>query len=85
MLKFVSWNVNGIRSNLEKGFLEFLRTENPDIIGLQEVKATLDQFPAQMDVGSLGYEIFWNAAEKKGYSGTAVLTKIKPLNVTYGL
>jgi exodeoxyribonuclease-3 len=65
MLKLVSWNVNGIRSNLEKGFLAFLQSENPDIIGLQEVKATLDQFPAQMDLTSLGYEIFWNSAEKK--------------------
>ena len=44
-----------------------------------------DQFPAQMDVASLGYEIFWNSAEKKGYSGTAVFTKVKPLNVSYGL
>jgi exodeoxyribonuclease-3 len=65
MLKFVSWNVNGIRSNLEKGFLAFLQSENPDIIGLQEVKATLDQFPAQMDLASLGYEIYWNSADKK--------------------
>lgn len=65
MVKFISWNVNGIRANLEKGFLDFLRSENPDIIGLQEVKATFEQFPAQMDVASLGYEIFWNSAEKK--------------------
>jgi len=53
MTKFISWNVNGIRSNLEKGFLEYLRVENPDVIGLQEVKAMLDQFPAQMDLASL--------------------------------
>ena len=84
MHKIVSWNVNGIRSNLEKGFLSFLQEENPDIIGLQEVKAMFDQFPAQLDVQSLGYEIFWNAAEKKGYSGTAVFSKTHPLSVSYG-
>jgi exodeoxyribonuclease-3 len=65
MVKLVSWNVNGIRSNLDKGFLAFLQSEMPDVIGLQEVKATLEQFPAQMDLASLGYEIYWNSALKK--------------------
>jgi len=84
-MKLVSWNVNGIRSNLTKGFLEYLRSENPDVIGLQEVKAKEEQFPARLDVESLGYSVYWNAAVRPGYSGTAVFSKIKPLSVHYGL
>ena len=64
-MKLISWNVNGIRSNLSKGFLDYLKIENPDIIGLQEVKATEDQFPATSELRDLGYTIFWNAAERK--------------------
>ena len=78
-MKAVSWNVNGIRSVLTKGFLEYLEQESPDIIALQEVKATEEQFPAKLDLQSLGYQVYWNAAERKGYSGTAVFSKIKPL------
>ncbi|MDP2103826.1 MAG: exodeoxyribonuclease III [Candidatus Gracilibacteria bacterium] len=84
-MKAVSWNVNGVRSVLTKGFLEYLATENPDIIGLQEVKATEEQFPAAFDLQSMGYHIYWNPAERKGYSGTAVFTKVEPLSVRYGL
>jgi len=83
-MKAVSWNVNGIRSVLTKGFLEYLEQESPDIIALQEVKATEEQFPAKLDLQSLGYQVYWNAAERKGYSGTAVFSKIKPLSVRYG-
>lgn len=83
-MKCVSWNVNGIRSALGKGFLSYLEQESPDIIGLQEVKATEDQFPAGLDLESLGYQKYWNAAERKGYSGTAVFTKIPPISVRYG-
>lgn len=83
-MKFVSWNVNGIRSVLTKGFLEYLEQESPDVIGLQEVKAMEEQFPAGLDLQSLGYQKYWNSAERKGYSGTAVFTKITPLSVRYG-
>lgn len=84
-MKLVSWNVNGVRSVLTKGFLEYLDVENPDVIGLQEVKAMEEQFPAAMEIHSRGYEVFWNAAQRKGYSGTAVFTKVKPLSVQYGM
>ncbi|MDD2566242.1 MAG: exodeoxyribonuclease III [Candidatus Gracilibacteria bacterium] len=84
-MKLISFNVNGIRSNVTKGFLNYLTEENPDIIGLQEVKATEDELPIKIDLLSLGYNVFWNSASKKGYSGTAVFTKVKPLNVAYGL
>lgn len=83
-MKAVSWNVNGVRSVLTKGFLEYLQKESPDIIALQEVKATEEQFPAGLDLQSLGYQKYWNAAERKGYSGTAVFTRIPPLSVRYG-
>lgn len=79
--KLISWNVNGLRAMLKKGFVEFFEREMPDILCLQEVKATVDQ----IDVGFPGYEVFWNAAEKKGYSGTAIYTRFRPLDVKYGL
>ncbi len=81
MYKLVSWNVNGIRAVLGKGFMDFVAKENPDILCLQEVKANQDQVELELD----GYEIYWNSAEKKGYSGTAIFTKIKPLSVSYGM
>jgi exodeoxyribonuclease-3 len=84
-MKIISWNVNGIRACVQKGFLDYLRIENPDIIGLQEVKATEEQNPISLDLAGLGYHIFWNSAQKKGYSGTAVFTKIPPKQVFYGL
>lgn len=83
-MKIMSWNVNGIRSVCSKGFLSFLEEQSPDIIGLQEVKATLEQFPAGGELESMGYHIYWNAAERKGYSGTAVFSKHIPLSVRYG-
>jgi len=80
-MKIISWNVNGIRACVKKGFLDFVKKENPDILCIQESKA----HPDQVDEMLKGYEHhFWNSAEKKGYSGTAVFSKIKPLSVRYG-
>jgi exodeoxyribonuclease-3 len=81
-MKIVSWNVNGIRAVENKGlFKPFLNSVNPDIICLQETKA--QQHQSEVDIK--GYEEFWNSAIKKGYSGTAIFTKIKPVSVTNGL
>ena len=80
-LKFISWNVNGIRAVLKKGLLDFLENENADFICLQEVKACSDQ----LDETFHGYHQYWNSAEKKGYSGTLILTKHPPLSVQNGI
>ena len=79
MLKLYSWNVNGLRAVCRKGdFLKFIKTEDPDILCLQEIKATPDQIPLEEDCPQ--YKFIWNpATEKKGYSGTLVLTKKMPL------
>ena len=78
-VKLISWNVNGLRAVLKKNFLEFLDAEKPDVLCLQETKCTPDDveqlWPAH-------YTTYWNCAEKKGYSGTAIFTKERPLNVT---
>ena len=79
--KFVSWNVNGIRAALKKGFMESFEELNPDIIGLQEIKLS----EGQLDLEIPGYHMYWNYAEKKGYSGTAVFTREEPLSVSYGI
>ena len=81
MKTLISWNVNGIRAVLKKGFLDFMSEYNPDVLCLQETKAR----PEQVDMDLEGYHAYWNSAEKKGYSGTAIFTKEEPLNVTYGL
>ncbi len=81
MKKMMSWNVNGFRAVLTKGFNEFLETENPDIIGIQEIKLQ----EGQVDFNPENYYTYWNYAKKKGYSGTAVFTKEKPINVFYGI
>ena len=78
-MKFLSWNVNGIRACLGKGFIESVLAENPDFICIQETKMQLGQATIELD----GYEQFWCSAEKKGYSGTAIFAKHKPLSVTY--
>lgn len=83
-MKIVSYNVNGIRAAMNKGFIDWLKLVNPEIIGLQEVKANLDQIDATV-FRELGYEIYWYPAFKKGYSGVAILTKIKPKSVKYGM
>ena len=81
-MKLISWNVNGLRACLNKGFLDFFRREFPDFLCLQETKMVQGQ--AQLDLGE-GWLEFWNSAEKKGYSGTAVFTTHAPLNVAYGM
>jgi exodeoxyribonuclease-3 len=80
-MKLISWNVNGIRACLKKGFMDFFNEENADIFCIQETKMQ----EGQAEIIAEGYSQYWNYAEKKGYSGTAVFTKQKPLNVTYGL
>lgn len=80
-MKIISWNVNGIRSVLKKGFLEFLSTHNPDILCLQETKAT----SSDVDLDLPQYHQYWNSAQKKGYSGTCIFTKEKPLSVVNGI
>ncbi|NBH26163.1 exodeoxyribonuclease III [Lachnospiraceae bacterium] len=81
MKKLISWNVNGLRACMEKGFLTFFNEIDADIFSLQETK--LQQGQISLDLP--GYHQYWNYAEKKGYSGTAVFTKEEPLSVFYGL
>jgi exodeoxyribonuclease-3 len=83
-VKIISYNVNGIRAAMNKGFVEWLVSENPDMIGLQEIKAELSQINLAV-FEDLGYTIYWYPAVKKGYSGVAILTKIKPKSVKYGM
>ena len=80
-MKLVSWNVNGLRSCLQKGFADSMRALDADVICLQETKME----PHQADIPLEGYEMVFNSAEKKGYSGTAVLTRAKPLAVSLGI
>ncbi|MDP8246470.1 MAG: exodeoxyribonuclease III [Candidatus Hinthialibacter antarcticus] len=80
-MEFMSWNVNGIRAAVRKGFLDFVAEADPDVLCLQEVRAE----PDQVDLPLPQYHIYWNSAEKKGYSGVATLTKKKPINVTYDM
>ena len=80
-MRFVSWNVNGLRACLTKGFMESFHDMGADILCLQETKMQPDQAIVELK----GYEQYWNSAEKKGYSGTAIFTKVKPLDVIYGL
>ncbi|MCZ8534313.1 exodeoxyribonuclease III [Psychrobacillus psychrodurans] len=80
-MKLVSWNVNGLRACVKKGFLEYFNEVNADIFCLQETKLQAGQIELSLD----GYEQYWNYALKKGYSGTAVFTKVKPLSVKYGV
>ena len=81
-MKFISWNVNGIRAVLKKGFMEFLAEQNPDIICLQETKAHKEQVDINLDDYPYSY---WNSAVKKGYSGTAIFSKKEPLNIIYDI
>ena len=80
-MKLVSWNVNGLRACLGKGFLDFFSAADADAVCLQETKMHQEQADLELPV----YQQFWNSAEKKGYSGTAVFTRVLPLNVTYGI
>ena len=80
-MKFISWNVNGIRACMGKGFMDFFNAIDADIFCLQETKMQ----EGQLELDLPGYFQYWNYAEKKGYSGTALFTKEEPLSVTYGL
>ncbi len=80
-MKLVSWNVNGIRACMQKGFEDFFKSIDADIFCIQETKCQ----PGQVDINFEGYKSYWNSAEKKGYSGTAIFSKIEPINVSYGI
>ena len=80
-MKLVSWNVNGIRACVAKGFEKFFKDIDADIFCIQETKCHPDQIDLRFD----GYLSYWNSAERKGYSGTAIFTKVKPKNVFYGI
>lgn len=80
-MKLVSWNVNGLRACVKKGFLDYFQEVNADIFCVQETKLQEGQISLELD----GYYQYWNYAAKKGYSGTAVFTKVKPLSVKYGV
>ncbi|PGT91607.1 MULTISPECIES: exodeoxyribonuclease III [Bacillaceae] len=80
-MKLVSWNVNGIRACVKKGFLDYFKEVNADIFCIQETKMQEGQLSLELE----GYHQYWNFAERKGYSGTAIFTKQKPLSVSYGI
>lgn len=80
-VKLISWNVNGLRAVVGKGFVDIFNALDADVFCLQETKLQAGQIELDLP----GYEQYWNYAERKGYSGTAVFTRIKPLNVTYGM
>ncbi len=83
-MRIISYNVNGIRAAISKGFIEWLQIANPDVICLQEIKATEDQIPIA-DIEKAGYPYqYYFSATKKGYSGVAILSKIKPNEITFG-
>ena len=81
-MKIISFNVNGIRAVIKKGFYNFVNEHKPDILCLQEIKAMKEQVDLQLPFYTYHY---WNSAEKKGYSGTAIFSKIEPLAIKYGL
>ena len=81
-MKIVSWNVNGIRAVIKKGFYDFVKSEDPDIICIQETKAQPDQL--ELELENYPYQ-YWNSAEKKGYSGTLILSKVEPVDVASGI
>lgn len=83
-MKIITYNVNGLRSVLSKGFTDWLATEQPDVLCLQETKAQPDQIPT-LEFEALGYRSYFFSARKKGYSGVAILTKINPDNIVYGM
>ena len=80
-MKMISWNVNGLRACITKGFYDFVAAESPDILAVQETKMQPEQFEGEV----AGYSIYWNSAVKKGYSGTAIFVKNEPDAVTYGI
>lgn len=80
-LKLVSWNVNGLRACMKKGFMDYFNEVNADMVCLQEIKLQEGQIELELE----GYYQYWNYAEKKGYSGTAIFTKVEPISVRYGM
>ena len=84
-MKLVSWNVNGLRAVLGKGFQDFLKEVKSDVFCIQETKLQKEQLDENILDVFKEYNCYWNSAEKKGYSGTAIFTKIKPINVSYGI
>ena len=82
-MKIISYNVNGIRAAMRKGFIEWLQQANPDVICLQETKANKDQVELEL-IEAAGYHHYWFSAEKKGYSGVAIFSKVKPNHIEYG-
>ena len=80
-MKFISWNVNGIRACVKKGFEDFFQAADADIFAIQETKCQ----PEQIELAAEGYYQYWNSAERKGYSGVALFSKIEPLSVTFGM
>ena len=82
-MKILTYNVNGIRSAISKGFVDWLKATNADMICLQEVKAEIDQIDRTI-FEDLGYYLYWFSAQKKGYSGVAIFTKILPKHIEYG-
>ena len=83
-MQLISWNVNGIRSAYRKGFMDWLKHQNPDILAIQETKARMDVLPHDL-LNIQGYHSIFSSAEKKGYSGVALYTKQKPQQVSTGL
>lgn len=82
-MKIISYNVNGIRAAMRKGFIEWLQQANPDVICIQETKANKDQVELEL-IEAAGYHHYWFSAEKKGYSGVAIFSKVKPNHIEYG-
>lgn len=84
-MKLISWNVNGLRAAVQKGFKEFFQEVNSDIFCIQETKMQQEQIDIELNSIFQNYHCYWNSAIKKGYSGTAIFTKQKPIKVTYGI
>ena len=82
-MRIISYNVNGIRSAMSKGLIDWMRKENPDVLCIQEIKASPEQVGV-FELEEMGYHHFWYPAQKKGYSGVAIFSKIKPDNVEFG-
>ena len=83
-MKIISYNINGIRAAIKKGFIDWLKLESPDVLCLQEIKAMENQFDVKL-FDELGYKNFWYPAQKKGYSGVAILSKFAIKNVKMGI
>ena len=84
-MKLISWNVNGLRAVINKGFEEFFKEINADIFCIQETKMQEEQLEEKINTIFDGYKMYWNSAEKKGYSGTAIFSKKEPVNIKYGI